>query len=46
MKILIKQNEIHYFSLGLGNYKIQYLDNGLTDFKNGADLRKAVPLIN
>jgi len=36
-----------FFSfLGLGNYKIQYLDNGLTDFKNGAALRKALPLIN
>ncbi|CAF3393862.1 unnamed protein product [Rotaria sp. Silwood1] len=30
---------------GFGNYQIQYLDNGLIDFKNIAELRKALPLI-
>ncbi len=39
-------NKIDILSfLDLGNYRIQYLDNGLTDYKSGAELRKALPLI-
>ncbi|CAF2384824.1 unnamed protein product [Rotaria sp. Silwood2] len=30
---------------GFGNYQIQYLDNGLIEFRNVAELRKALPLI-
>lgn len=32
--------------LGVGVYRIQYLDNGRIDYKPGVELRKALPLID
>ena len=37
---------IHLLVLGVGIYRIQYLDNGRIDYKPGVELRKALPLID